>query len=156
MCLRDSVPPFSFSVLALALMLFASGCGKPKYEIVRVQGTVTYQGQPLEQGDISFIPVQVEGDGLRRMAVSAINEQGEYVLNSFKPGDGVIPGEYKVMIVSRDKASSEASDAEIAALKWHAPKVYAEVATTPLKATISSDAPQPIKLDFALEGELPR
>jgi hypothetical protein len=155
MLLRSAVPPFRFSMLALALMFFTFGCGKPKYEIVKVQGTVTYQGQPLKQGDISFIPEQVEGDGLRRMAVSAINDQGEYVLNSFKPGDGVIPGEYKVIIVSRDKASTEASDAEIAALKWHAPKVYSSVTTTPLKATVSSDAPTPIQLDFALEGELP-
>jgi len=156
MWIRQFFPQISFPVIALALLLFAPGCGKSKYEIVKVQGTVSYQGQPLKQGDISFIPVQVEGDGLRRMAVSAINDQGEYVLNSFKPGDGVIPGEYKVIIVSRDKASTEASDAEIAALKWHAPKVYADVATTPLKATISRDAPQPIVIDFALEGELPK
>jgi hypothetical protein len=155
MRLSNSLLQFGFPVLGLTLMLCAAGCGNPSYEVVKVHGTVTYKGQPLTRGDISFIPVQVEGDTMRRMGVSAINEQGEYVLNSFKPGDGVIPGEYKVIISSRDKASTEASDEEVAARKWYAPKVYSDVATTPLKATISSDSPQPVKLDFSLEGELP-
>jgi hypothetical protein len=144
-----------FPLLASIIVICALGCNKTSYEIVKVQGTVSYKGQPLTKGDISFIPIQVEEGAMRRMGVSAINEKGEYVINSFKPGDGVIPGEYKIIIISRDKASAEASDEEIAARKWYAPKVYSDAATTPLKATISSDAPQPVKLDFALEGELP-
>jgi len=43
--------------LTAALLLFIpSGCGRDGPERVIVSGTVTYQGQPLEEGRIRFVP----------------------------------------------------------------------------------------------------
>jgi hypothetical protein len=42
---------------ALLLPLLASGCGKGRASMVQVSGTVTWEGQPLEEGDIIFEPL---------------------------------------------------------------------------------------------------
>ena len=142
---------------ALAVVLIAlAGCGGKSVETVKVQGTVTYKGQPVKQGDIAFQPVEIGEGRPRRAAVGKIDPQGTYSLSTFAPGDGVIPGEYKVVIISREKPKSyEITEAEAAALKSYVPLVYGETAKTPLKESIASDAAEPLQLNFNLEGELP-
>lgn len=60
-----------------------------------VSGTVTYQGKPVEKGSINFIPTQPEG----RAAGGQI-EDGDYSLTTAEPGDGALPGTYKVTIIA--------------------------------------------------------
>jgi hypothetical protein len=88
LCLLPVVP----TVLALV------GCGDstglaPRY---RVTGMVTYNGKPLEQGTIKFMPDKSEG----RSAGGTIVD-GRYSLTTQDPDDGALPGTYKVSIVSR-------------------------------------------------------
>jgi len=67
-----------------------------------VSGKVTYQGKPLEKGRINFIPTQDTG----RAAAGEI-EDGEYSLTTAEPGDGAIPGSYKVTILAIDVDTSK-------------------------------------------------
>ena len=60
-----------------------------------VSGTVTYNGQPLEKGAISFVPDKGAG------ATGAI-EKGSYTLSSGGEGDGALPGKYKVTITAKE------------------------------------------------------
>ena len=46
-----------FSRLGLAALLFALGCNDPQPARYRVQGSVRYDGQPVEDGEILFAPV---------------------------------------------------------------------------------------------------
>src|SRR4051812_40667684 len=77
------------AVLAVGL----SGCGGGKYP---VRGTVTLDdGTPLAKGLIVFErvdggpPVTARGD---------VGPDGRYALSTEKPGDGVPPGRYKVLV----------------------------------------------------------
>jgi hypothetical protein len=74
------------------LLLFGSGCGGPRNE--EVSGSVTWQGQPLDQGTIEFAPAGGQG-----LAANGIIQDGRYHLLSTP---GVAPGSYQVRIHSRE------------------------------------------------------
>jgi len=68
-----------------------------------VSGTVTYNGNPLEKGVISFIPEDPNGIG----ATGAIR-QGSYTLSVAGESDGARPGKYKVTVTSKEDATARA------------------------------------------------
>ncbi len=63
-----------------------------------VTGTVTYNNQPVEKGQISFIPV----DPKEGRAANGYIEKGRYTLTTSSANDGALPGKYKVTIQARD------------------------------------------------------
>ena len=62
-----------------------------------VRGTVTYKGEKLAKGQISFLPEAQGGQ-----AASGQIENGYYSLSTLTPGDGALPGKYKVIVVAKD------------------------------------------------------
>jgi hypothetical protein len=108
----------SLLLLALATLIGGSGCGSgetgPKLETV--VGKVTYQGEPVKEGDISLIPIGPTGksaggkiiDGTFTLQVDAGKKKVEIValrdvpgkFNEDNPGEKVqvreqfIPAEY--------------------------------------------------------------
>src|SRR5262249_41391766 len=91
--MRNRVP----GLIAMALVF---GCGADDGFGRRwpVRGTVTYNGQPLEAGRITFDPVAT--DGSARVAAGTIRD-GSYTLSTAGGDDGALPGKYQVAIVSR-------------------------------------------------------
>ena len=81
--------------LALVVVSSFAGCGN-EHGLVSVTGRVTYKGEPLTSGDISFVP---EEGG--RAATGQLDSSGGYRLGTFAPGDGAKPGKHRVQIVSR-------------------------------------------------------
>jgi hypothetical protein len=86
------------SMFAVALAL-ASGCGSDDSGLGRrysVSGKVTYKGEPVPKGSLTFEPLSPGG----RHATGTI-ENGSYKLTTTgEGGDGALPGEYKVIIIS--------------------------------------------------------
>ncbi len=84
----------------LAAVLAAPGCGPDNgLTLGKVRGTVTYKGQPLHVGEISFLPDDGRGNS-GVPAMSPINGDGTYTLTTDTPGDGAIVGFHKVAILS--------------------------------------------------------
>jgi hypothetical protein len=73
------------------------GCGGPK--LVPVEGTVTMDGQPLANATIAM--ELIGGDKESRFFSGETDAAGKYVIVPFEDGgEGVIAGEYSVMIRS--------------------------------------------------------
>lgn len=75
-----------------------------------VSGTVTYKGAPVKKGSINFVPVKPEGHPAAGTIVD-----GKYSLTTLNPGDGAIPGAYKVTVDDRELDQGklkEAADAQ--------------------------------------------
>jgi hypothetical protein len=70
-----------------------------------VSGTVSYKGKPVEQGTITFEPVDPKG----RVAAGTITG-GRYSLATMPPDNGALPGKYRVTILSNDFDTALASD----------------------------------------------
>jgi hypothetical protein len=68
-----------------------------------VSGKVTYNGNPLEKGMISFVPDDPKGVG----ATGAI-ENGSYTMSTGGNHDGARAGMYKVIITAKEDASAKA------------------------------------------------
>ncbi len=73
-------------LLALTMLL---GCGGSKFG--EVSGDVTFEGQPLANGSISFLPADGHGP-----TAAAVIEQGRYSAH-------VVPGRFKVQILGYRK-----------------------------------------------------
>jgi len=91
--------------VALLALLGVTGCGDDSGLGKRysVSGTVTYNGQPVEEGQISFVPV----DQTKQLAANGFIQDGHYSLTTVSPQDGALPGEYKVTITSKEADNSQ-------------------------------------------------
>jgi hypothetical protein len=103
------------AVLVGTALLYVAGCstddglGK-KYA---VSGTVKYKGEPVSKAKISFVPVAKDGHG----AYGDV-ENGSFSLSTLAPGDGVLPGEYQVLVDTRQVDTSQLkTDAQTQATK---------------------------------------
>lgn len=94
-----AVSPFLMRAL-VAPILIASliGCAaQPTGDVlptVRVSGTLTYKGNPLEYHQVTFAP----NDG-QRPAAGISDENGKFTLGTNSPGDGAITGTHNVSVI---------------------------------------------------------
>lgn len=133
-------------VVVLSSLLLIAGCGgrsdAPK--TVAVTGLVKYQGQPMPNLSVAFIPDQ----GM--LAYGTSDAEGRFELTTSSPGDGAIPGTHKVSInFDPDQVpempgfpGSENNQ------KSPIPLKYGDVNTSGLTATVDTDSS---KNDFTFE-----
>lgn len=95
-------PPGMVLVLAGLACLVATGCGtqqasRPK--TYPVEGTVKYNGQPVEGASVTFVPKEGSTADPKPQAATAITDSsGYYSLGTFASGDGAVPGDYLVKV----------------------------------------------------------
>jgi hypothetical protein len=79
-----------------------AGCGPGNgLTMGRVSGLVTYKGQPVEMGEVLFLPDSEKGNsGVPSMG--PIGKDGRYTMSTHDPDDGVIVGHHKVGIRALD------------------------------------------------------
>lgn len=128
--------------LAMALV----GCSN-RPATVRVSGAVRYQGRPLANGEIRFLPVA----GTAAPASGSRIVAGRYAVTA---RGGLLPGTYRVEIESRSTSGSELAMPEKAAGPPPQPLAIParyNVAST-LEATIPATPPEQ-SLDYELTAE---
>jgi hypothetical protein len=86
--------------LLCLLLLTPGGCGKGKDlpDLAPVTGTVTLDGQPLAEAEITFTPIGTTA-GLGSEGRTA--GDGKYQLKAVRRGAGAAAGQYKVVISKR-------------------------------------------------------
>ena len=127
---------------------FLSGCGENLSETVKVRGKVTYQAAPVATGTITFHPAEQTAGRLYRPAVDVLEVDGTYELQSFRRGDGAMPGEYAVAIESVEGGPTD--EFPLRPREWLIPQTFANPATSGLSASIPSDASGRLEIDFNL------
>jgi len=87
------------SGLTTLALLVVVGCSSDDTGLGRryaVSGTIKYKGEPVPKGSVTFEPASKDG----RHATGTI-ENGRYSLStSGTEGEGALPGDYKVVIIS--------------------------------------------------------
>jgi len=108
--------------IMLATACAVAGCGPGNgLTMGRVSGVITYKGEPVEFGDVLFVPDDAGGNkGVPSMG--RIGKDGRYTMSTQDPGDGVIAGRQKVGIRVLDpepvsKTEAPAPDPETASGK---------------------------------------
>ena len=122
------------------------GCGGRGTTPVR--GVVTLEGTPVAGATVLFMP---DGQGGGRPASGFTSSDGTFRLTTYKPDDGALPGEYRVLIqkteAPKDPRAAERSALERAKAKIEGkalqqrrkptlPEAYAKFDTTPLRCSV--------------------
>ncbi len=84
--------------ISLVALLSVFGCGPNLPKTYPVQGRVFFEdGKNVEQGSVEF-RLDSASDSQRTVARGKINPDGSFSLSTFEPGDGALPGIYKVIV----------------------------------------------------------
>ena len=147
---------------ALVVSLFSLaglvGCGSgPEVDTVPVTGKVTLDGEPVEGATVDFVPDIPKG----RSAVGRTDRHGAYTLMTVEPGDGALPGSYRIRVrktsdstapithANQEEASGRASNMSRRSEVTHElPAKYANKDESGLKAEVTADGGNnfPLKL----------
>lgn len=113
----------AWRALPLIATVVLAGCGDYRPERVPVSGRVVIDGQPLEHGFVRFIAAK------DRPSVAELGPDGRFELTCFTQKDGSVLGQHVVTVTAAESVSPQEQ-------KWHAPKRYADPATSDLSVTI--------------------
>ena len=142
-------------------LLLPGGCKKSKLKgLVPGSGTITLNGEPVEDAMIVFSPIQ--SGAVQRSASAKSGTNGNFNLLTLEPDDGVYPGEYKVIVKKTkttgtnmvldpdDRRNPAALDDRVTVHLL--PRKYSESSMTDLTVTIPAKGNKSIQLQ--LEGEV--
>ena len=94
---------FPAIVFVVSVGLFAVGCGDSSK--ARLKGNITFNGSPVEEGSISFLPT----DGTESRKASAVILNGNYDI----PADRApTPGKFKIEISWMTKTGNKIASAD--------------------------------------------
>jgi hypothetical protein len=127
-------------MLAVAIV-FACGCGDGRPSRVPVSGRVLIDGKPLAKAGVRFYPTG------GRSSSGRTDAEGRFVLTCYEPNDGALVGNHQVVVSGIEEISGST-------IKWHAPKKYAEPATSGLQAKIDGPTDD-IEFDLTWDGDKP-
>jgi hypothetical protein len=83
------------------LMMSVGGCGGDPKGLAPVSGTVTYNGKPLANASLAFLPDEQGARG----ASGTTDANGSYRLTTFESFDGAKVGKHRVAIQCVEKVS---------------------------------------------------
>jgi len=93
----------------IACCVFLAGCGGPDYTLVPVSGTVTLDGQPVANANVSFEP-QAEGPG----CYATTDAKGRFELRSvLDDRPGAVAGTHVVRITTAREGNPNDDAAEL-------------------------------------------
>jgi hypothetical protein len=122
------------ATVAAVLIGAISGCNETvdRPKTVPVQGKVTYKGEPVPKGTITFQPDQGQA------SVADIQPDGTFKLSTFGSGDGAVPGHYKIWVIANtaDPNKMPGSSPGWTPPKDLVPKKYNTAETSGLETTV--------------------
>lgn len=139
---KSTAPIFRVALGLAAAWIVGCGGDSDRLQTAPVHGTVSYNGQPLTRGSITFVPTQSGPT-----ATGQIQPDGTYSLTTYEEGDGAILGSHRVMIVSMDEGSGLPEDA-MTEPKLLIPDKYGRDQTSGLTADVTEGDNE---IDFPLK-----
>jgi hypothetical protein len=126
----------------LSVLIFF-GCKQPVYVPTEmVKGTVTLDGVPVSDAEITFYPIQL---GVGTSAMGRTDTNGVYRLSSIKgePEKGTIAADYNITVskyITKEIEKPYFDPKQDAVIKFESkemiPLAYTDVETSPLTATV--------------------
>ena len=137
--------------LGVLMLLGCAGDERAHIEkAVPVSGVLSYQGKPLDQYQVTFIP----SDG-RRPATGITDAAGKFTMGTNKPGDGAPPGKCTVTVAwvgpqSDDTASQVPIEdpTQMPQPKVKIPAKYSDPTTSGLTQEVPDGGVTDLKIDL--------
>ena len=97
----------SWRLLSICVVLAAGCSGSDRPATVPVSGTVTLNGQPVADAQVSFMT-----DGAPRAAFGTTDAEGKFRLTTFEENDGAMVGKHTVTISNAAAVGGEGMSPE--------------------------------------------
>ena len=143
-------------VLSFAIFM---GCSKAQglKGLVKVKGTITLDGSPLEGASIVFVPTTMSDEV--RSASGTSDASGNFEMTTLNKGDGAMPGDYRITVVKREAAGNAptAEEMQEAALRGVSlniqyesviPARYGVSSSSGLSTTVVAGQKDPVKIEL--------
>lgn len=130
-------------------MLFgAAGCGA-HVELAQVDGTLTFQGVPLANVLVTFIP-EASGEAARVRSLAVTDDEGRFRLQTDESQEGAVVGRHRVIVedLAIYSAPRTADGTLLTRPPARFPPAYADPLTSPLTVDVQPGA-QSIALDLS-------
>ncbi len=134
---KEVLLPISLAPLWLVATAIMAGCGGG-LKTVPVSGAISFDGQPLTSGSVTFVPDASKGNSSTLEPVGAIGDNGAYSLTT-QDKAGAPVGWYKVVV--RSTAPSNPND-PYSLPKSLIPEKYASADTTDLAVEVVANPAQ--------------
>jgi hypothetical protein len=137
------------ALLVLAATVAVAGCGGSRLGTVPLSGRITYKGEPLIGGTVTFHPVDA---AQCRPATASIQPDGSFVAATLENDRGIMPGEYRVSVVLLKTPLFDVSPAQAAAAaktNMVLPPRYADPATSGLSVTVEPGGTETYDIDLS-------
>ena len=121
---RTLMPAYRAGLCLALVSTSLIGCSDGRPERVVASGKVTIDGSPLKYGSVLFLPEK------GRPAAGSLDTEGRFSLTCYEPGDGIIPGTYRVQIKGTEAIGEDAQ-------RWHAPMKYSRATESGIEFEIS-------------------
>jgi hypothetical protein len=138
------LPTFLGAIGCCAVLLAGCGSGN-KLGTIPIRGVITYNGKPLTKGIVNYLPAAGGGG---RAASGPIAPDGTFILTTHTQHDGVIKGQYQIVIYSYDENPEEPKTREereamggkgAGKMKSLIPEKYTKAATSGLTDTVDEN-----------------
>ncbi len=121
------------TLVCCVLLVVAAGCGRK--DMGRVAGRVTFQGRPVPDAVLNFLPSKGP------MAAGKTDADGRFALSTFAKGDGALAGKCRVFITPYVEPPSQESQMmgsprPTATKRPDIPEAYWDASTSPLTAEV--------------------
>lgn len=137
----------------LGFVCISAGCGSGRPETVKVTGTVTLDGTPVEGATVAFFHPDAG-----QPARGVTDASGTFTLTTFEAGDGAILGQHKVAVSKIDEsAQAPSGDSEFdtpssnedlsETAKFLLPAIYSSPSTSGLTVEVTKDM-APVTLEL--------
>lgn len=131
------VVPYWLVGIVLGFVAGCSGGEDGRLKVHPTTGSVLVNGQPVAGAQVTLLGLAEELKGpLAPIPFGTTNDQGEFVLRSYDPGDGAPAGDYQVKIVWPENPPPGA-DTEMYQAKDQLKGRYSDPAKSGLTATIA-------------------
>ncbi len=122
-------------LLALVLGISLCGCGGDSGPtLVQLSGTILFEGHPIPPGTLTFIPKEGKGP----TATGTISDAGHFTVSTHRPGDGIVPGEYRIRVESWETPPTMGGPPAKSAV----PAKYTNINTTDLTLAVPNEREQ--------------
>jgi hypothetical protein len=129
------------SLFVAAWLAAAVGCADGRPARVPVGGQVLIDSQPLADAYVRFVPSNA------RPSIAKTDSAGRFQLTCFDKGDGAVRGTHHVAVIASEELSGTA-------VRWFAPKKYAEESTSGLQYEIDEPTDD-LKIELTWDGGKP-
>ncbi|MDZ7615394.1 MAG: hypothetical protein U1E05_00225 [Patescibacteria group bacterium] len=132
--------PFVWPVTAVLLLGAAmGGCSSAPEATYRVEGVVTFNGEPVQAGTVLFETAVPALGGGGYTARGAIDSRGRYSLSTFATDDGAVAGRHRVAVVPSNVGLGDGADHAAAVV---IPHQYTTLSTSPLEFEVHASSNQ--------------